>query len=71
MEHSVLNKIVEIAVGLLLVAVHIPVALTTLAASHSGMTNASVDPVVITLVIVMVPILAIIGLALYFIPKWK
>lgn len=71
MENSVLGKIIEIAVGLLLVATLIPVALTTMAGSHAAMTNASVDPVVMTVLLVLLPILAIIGLALYFIPKWK
>jgi hypothetical protein len=71
MENSVLGKIIEIAVGLLLVATLIPVALTTMAGSSGAMTNASVDPVVMTVLLVLLPILAIIGLALYFIPKWK
>jgi hypothetical protein len=67
MADSILHKIIEIAVGLLLVATLIPVALTTLA----GSTLTGVDPVVVTVLTVLLPILAIIGIALYFIPKWK
>jgi len=62
-----MEKIIAIAVGLLLVAVLVPVALTTMAdANVTG-----VDPVVVTVLTVLLPILAIIGIALYFIPKYK
>jgi hypothetical protein len=66
---GILGKIIEIAVGLLLVATLIPVALTTLAGTGSNMTAAGVDPIVLTVLMVLLPILAIIGLALYFIPR--
>jgi type IV secretory pathway TrbL component len=66
-EGSILSKIIEIAVGLLLVAVLIPIGLTTLA----GATLTNVDPTVVVVLTVLLPILAIIGIALYFIPKWK
>jgi hypothetical protein len=67
MAESILTKIIEIAVGLLLVATLIPVALVTLA----GSTLTGVSPVVVTVLTVLLPILAIIGIALYFIPRWK
>ena len=66
-----LSKIIEIGVGLLMVAVLIPVALTTLSSSSTNMTAAGVDPVVLTVLLVLVPVLAIIGLAVYFIPRMK
>ena len=66
-ESNILQKIIEIGVGLLLVAVLIPVALTTLA----GAVLTGVDPVVVTVLEVLLPILAIIGIAMYFIPRWK
>lgn len=71
MEHSILNKIMEIAIGILLVAVLVPIGLETLAGSSANMTSAGVDPTVMTVILVLVPILAIIGLALYFMPRWK
>lgn len=71
MEGSILNKIIEIAVGLLLVATLIPVALVTMAGQQANMTSHGVSSVVITVLVVLLPILAIIGLALYFIPRWK
>jgi len=71
MEGSILNKIIEIAVGLLLVATLIPVALVTMAGQQTNMTSHGVSSVVITVLVVLLPILAIIGLALYFIPRWK
>lgn len=66
-EGSILGKIIEIAIGLLLVAVLIPIGLTTLASA----TLTSVDPTVVLVLTVLLPILAIVGIALYFIPKWK
>ena len=71
MDGNILNKIIEIGVGLLMVAVLIPVALTTMAGSKTNMTAAGVDPVVLTVLLVLVPVLAIIGLAIYFIPRMK
>jgi hypothetical protein len=62
---GLMSKIIAIAVGLLLVAVLVPVALVTLAgANHTG-----VDTTVWTVLSVLLPILGIIGIALYFIPK--
>ena len=58
-------KIIGIAVGLLLVAVLIPVALQTLATANVT----DVDPTVVTVLQVVLPILAIIAVAIYFIPK--
>jgi uncharacterized lipoprotein YbaY len=60
---DMMKKIIGIAVGILLVAVLIPVALTTLAgANHSG-----VDATVWTVLSVLLPILAVIAIALYFV----
>jgi hypothetical protein len=64
---SLMSKIIAIAVGLLMVAVLVPIALTTLASANVT----GVDPVVVTVLTVLLPILAIIGIALYFIPKMK
>ena len=61
-----MTKIIAIAVALLLVAVLVPVALTTLA----GANVTGVDPVVVTVLTILVPILGMIGIALYFIPKY-
>ena len=65
MESGLMYKIIGIAVGLLLVAVLVPVALETLATANVT----DVDPTVITVLQVVLPILAIIAVAIYFIPK--
>ena len=66
-EHNILAKVIEIGVALLLVAILIPIGLTTLASA----VLTGVDPVVVTVLTVLLPILAIIGIAMYFIPRWK
>ncbi len=62
---SLLHKVVAIAIGLFIVAVLLPPALNELA--NATMTN--VDPAVITVLTILLPILAVIGIALYFIPR--
>ena len=62
-----MSKVIGIAVALLLVAVLVPVALTTLA----GANVTGVDETVVTVLTILLPILAVIGIAMYFIPRWK
>ena len=62
---KLLNKVIAVSVGLLVLALIFPIALNTLA--NATMTN--VDPTVVTVVTILVPILAAIGMALYFLPK--
>jgi type IV secretory pathway TrbL component len=64
---NLMSKVIGIAVALLLVAVLVPVALTTLA----GANVTGVDDTVVTVLTILLPILAIIGIAMYFIPRWK
>lgn len=64
---NLMSKVIGIAVALLLVAVLVPVALTTLASANVT----GVDEVVKTVLTILLPILAIIGIAMYFIPRWK
>lgn len=62
---EILKKIIAVSVGLLVLALVFPIALETLA--NATMTN--VEPTVVTVVTVLVPILAAIGMALYFLPR--
>ncbi len=62
---ELLNKIIAVSVGLLVLALIFPIALNTLA--NATMTN--VDPTVVTVVTILVPILAAIGMALFFLPR--
>lgn len=62
---EILNKVIAVSVGLLVLALIFPIALNTLA--NATMTN--VDSTVVTVVTILVPILAAIGMALYFLPK--
>ncbi len=64
---NLMSKVIGIAVALLLVAVLVPVALTTLA----GANVTGVDDTVVTVLTILLPILAVIGIAMYFIPRWK
>lgn len=64
-EWGLLNKVVAIAIALFIVAVLLPPALNSLA--NATMTN--VDPAVVTVLQVLLPILAVIGIALYFMPR--
>lgn len=62
---QLLNKIIAVSVGLLVLALIFPIALETLA----NATMTGVDATVVTVVTILVPILAAIGMALYFLPK--
>jgi len=62
---EILNKVIAVSVGLLVLALIFPIALNTLA--NATMTN--VDSTVVTVVTILVPILAAIGMALYFLPR--
>lgn len=62
---ELLNKVIAVSVGLLVLALIFPIALNTLA--NATMTN--VDSTVVTVVQILVPVLAAIGIALYFLPK--
>jgi hypothetical protein len=57
------NKVVGISVGLLVAALLMPVALDAI--SNSTLTN--VDPAVVTVFQVLLPVLAVIGIAIYMI----
>lgn len=67
MGDEITNKAIGIGVSLLVIAIVIPLALRTLAEANVT----GVDPTVVTILTVLLPILAIIGLALYFIPRHK
>ncbi len=62
---ELLNKVIAVSVGLLVLALIFPIALNTLA--NATMTN--VDSTVVTVVTILVPILAAIGMALFFLPR--
>jgi len=64
---DILTKIVSIAIGIFVVAIIIPPALVQLA--DATLTNVSAS--VILVLQVLLPILAIIAIALYFMPKSK
>jgi len=62
---EIVNKVIGIAVGILMVAVLVPIALSTLA--DANMTG--VDDTVTTVLLVLLPILAVVGIALWFLPR--
>lgn len=62
---DILGKVIAVSVALLVLALIFPIALNTLA--NATMTN--VDPTVVTVVTILVPVLAAIGMALYFLPR--
>lgn len=64
---NIVNKVVGVAVGLLMIALLVPLALSELATQETALTT--LDPVVKTVLFVLTPILAILSLALYFLPS--
>jgi len=62
---SVVGRIVGIAIGIFVVATIIPVALTELA----GANLTGVDPAVTTILTILLPILAVVAIALMFLYK--
>lgn len=60
-----LNAIIGAGVGLLVAAIVLPIALTTMA--DANMTG--VDATVVTVVTILMPILCAIGIALRFLPS--
>ena len=62
MENGLLTKVVAISVGLFIAAILLPVALNEIA--NASMPN--VDDSVVTIITVLLPVLAVIGIALYF-----
>ena len=59
---ELVNKVVAVSIGLFVAAILMPLALVTMA----NTTWYSVDPAVIIVITVLMPILAVIGIALYF-----
>ncbi len=71
------TKIIMLAVSLIIIAVIFPIALglignagNVIVNTTSGQTLADViDPTVLTLLVVLLPIIAIISVVMYFLPK--
>jgi hypothetical protein len=59
---ELMKKVVAVAVGLLLVAILVPIGLNVLA--NANVTG--VDPIVVTVLTMLLPILAILAIALFF-----
>jgi len=59
---ALLDKVVAISVGLLVAAILMPVALVTMA----NATFTGVDNTVVIVMTILLPVLAAIGIALYF-----
>lgn len=59
---ELVNKVVAIAIGLFVAAVILPVALIQMA----NTTWYDVDPAVVTIVSVLLPILGVVAIAMYF-----
>ena len=64
---GILNKVVELSIGLFIAGVMIPIGLQAIATANITGVNATVA----TVFTLLLPILAIIGLVLYFIPKMR
>ena len=62
---NLLNGVIGAGVGLLVAAIILPIALTTMA--DANMT--SVDATVVTVVTILMPILCSVGIALRFLPQ--
>lgn len=60
------EKVVGISIGLFVAAIMLPLALVTMANATWSGSNGSVDPVIITVVTILLPVLGVIGIALTF-----
>ena len=66
MAQSLLHKVVAISIGLFVAAIMLPMALLQLANTTWKTTNGPVNPAVVTIITVLLPVLAVIGIAIYF-----
>lgn len=75
---GVINKSIMVAVSLLVVSLVLPIALiyisnagnSSVTINGTAQTLASVaDPAVVTLLTVLLPILAVIGIIMYYLPR--
>jgi hypothetical protein len=62
MANEIANKVIGVAVGLIVAASLVPMALVMLA----NATLTGVDPAVSTILTVLLPILAVVGIAMWF-----
>ena len=62
---ALMDKIVGVGVGLLVIAIILPIAIGQIADTDVT----TWDPSVATVFTVLLPVLAVIGLVLYFMPK--
>lgn len=62
---ALLDKVVAVSIGLFVAAIMLPLALVTMA--NANMTG--VDATIVTVVTILLPVLAVVGIALYFINR--
>ena len=73
------NKVIKLAVALIIIAVIFPIALGLLAVAGDVIVNTTtnatladvLDPTVLVLLVVLLPIIAIISVVMMFLPKGK
>jgi hypothetical protein len=63
---TLVKEIVGVSIGLVVAAVMVPLGLTQLAGANTTMQAAGVSPMLITVVCILLPIVAVVGLILYF-----
>jgi hypothetical protein len=63
---TLVKEIVGVSIGLVVAAVMVPLGLIQLANSSSTMQSAGVSPLLITVVCILLPVVAVVGLILYF-----
>jgi type IV secretory pathway TrbL component len=67
MAKSIMEQAIDTGVGLFVIAIIVPAALVQLA----GAVLTGVDPLVVTVLTILLPALAVLGLAMWFIPHRK
>ena len=65
MVSPLVEKVVGISIGLFVAAILLPIALVTMANATWTGSNGSVDPILITVATILLPVLGVIGIALY------
>jgi hypothetical protein len=69
MDNPIVYKVVGIAVGLIVAALMLPIALNQLANGTTAVAMPNVNSSVRTMLAVLVPVIAVIGIVMYFLSR--
>lgn len=71
MVSDIMGKVIGIAIGLFVVAILLPLALVELAGTETDVNASGIESSVQTMLYILLPVLAAIAIAMYFLPRMK